>query len=71
MASYNLGNPSDMKKLQDDMKSAILKNAKEAISSGEIPIECPGCKTKFNAVPGISTCQKCGSQINLHLDFDF
>lgn len=71
MASYNLGNSSDMKKLQKDMESAILSKAKEAASSKEFPIECPKCKAKFTAKSGLSTCPKCGSQINLQLNFDF
>lgn len=71
MASYNMGNPSDMKKLQKDMETAILNGAKEAISSGEIPVECPKCKTKIKVASGTNTCPKCGSQINLHLNFDF
>lgn len=71
MASYDLGNPSDMKRLQKDMESAIKQKAKEAISKGNIPVECPKCKTKFNAHSGISTCPKCGSKIDLHINFDF
>lgn len=70
MAAYDLGNPSDMKKLEKDLKSAVLEKAKEAMMSKEIPIECPKCKAKINAVSGVNTCQKCGSQINLKLDFD-
>lgn len=71
MASYNLGDSSDMKRLQKDMESAILSKTKKAISSDGVPVECPKCKGKFNAKSGSNTCPKCGSQINLHLDFDF
>ncbi len=71
MASYNIGNPSDMKKLQKDMESAILDKAKEAISSDGIEVECPKRKAKFHAASGKNTCPKCGSQVNLHLNFDF
>lgn len=71
MASYDLGSPSDMKRLQKDMEAAIKQKAKESISEGTIPVECPKCKEKFNAPPGISTCPSCGSQIDLHINFDF
>ena len=71
MESYEIGNPSDMKKFQKDMESAILNNAKKAISSGKIPVECPKCKEKIQVTRGMNTCPKCGSQINLHLDFNF
>ncbi len=71
MASYNLGKPSDMKKLQKDMKVAILDKAKDAILSVGIEVECPKCKTKFRATSGENTCPNCGSQVNLNLNFDF
>lgn len=71
MASYNAGNPSDMKKLQKDMESAVLSKAKEAISSKEIEIECPKCKAKIGAVRGTNTCPKCGGQIDLQINFNF
>lgn len=71
MAKYKLGSSSDMKKFQNDMESAIKEKAKEYISNGAIPVECPKCKTKFDAKSGVNTCPKCGSQIDLHLNFDF
>lgn len=71
MASYNLDNPSDMKKFQKDLKSAALSKAKEAISSKEIQIKCPNCKAEIEAISGANTCPQCGIQINLHLNFDF
>ncbi len=71
MANYNLNNPFDMKKLQKDIESTILDKAKEAISSDGIEVECPKCKTKFQVTSGKNVCPKCGSQVNLHLDFDF
>lgn len=71
MASYNIGKPSDMKKFQKDMKSAILDKAKGAILSDGIEVECPKCKAKFHATSGENACPKCGSQIALQLDFDF
>lgn len=71
MASYDFGSPSDIEQLQKDMEAAITQKAKETISGGTIPVQCPKCKEKFNAPHGISTCPSCGSQINLHLNFDF
>lgn len=71
MPNYNFGNPSDMKRFQKDMEKAIKEKAKDAISKGSIPVECPKCKAKFNAQSGVSTCPNCGSQIDLHVNFDF
>lgn len=71
MASYNLGNPSDTKKFEKDMKSAILNKAKGSITSQGITIECPKCKTKIKVTQGITGCPKCRSQINLQFNFDF
>ncbi len=69
MPSYNLGNPSDMRRLQKDMENAVKQQAKSAISKGGFPVECPKCGASFTAAAGKNVCPKCGSQINLNLDF--
>lgn len=71
MPNYNIGSQSDMRRLQRDIENDIKKHAKEAISEGAIPVECPQCRAKFNASPGISTCPKCGCKIDLQLNFHF
>ncbi len=65
---YNLGKKSDMRKFQRDLEKSALDQAKQAFSSMQYQIECPGCKAKLNVSTGAQLCPSCGSEINFNLN---
>ena len=66
---YDLGKKSDMRKFQRDLEKTARDQAKQAFSTMQHQIECPGCKTKLKVSSGVKICPSCGSEVNFTIDF--
>lgn len=69
--NYNLGNKSDMSRLERDLNKSVQNMAVNALQSKTISVACPRCKRNFSAHSGTNTCPFCRRPVNLKLDINF
>ncbi len=65
---YNLGSQSDIRRFSQDMGSAMMSQAHNALMNRKYDITCPHCQRKVSVPPGRSACPHCRAEINLSLD---
>lgn len=63
--NYDLSKKSDMRRFMKDLEKEAFEIGKESISKNGLDIECPHCGKEIHAPLGLSTCPKCGGEINL------
>lgn len=66
--TYNLGNPSDMRKYAKDLEATVMELAHKEIMSRKYDVICPNCKKEVSVKPGKSACPICREEIDLQLD---
>lgn len=66
--SYDLGNKSDMRRFERDLKKSVMNMAREKVAREGIEVDCPHCHAKINVQSGPNVCPVCGGQINVELD---
>jgi len=69
--SYNLGNSSDMRRFEKDLKKEIQDKTVEELHSRKYDVTCPSCGASVSVPTGKSRCPRCHEEIDLKLDINF
>lgn len=69
--TYNLGNPSDMKRLSRDLEQKAMNIARDKVSTMNFDHKCPHCGSSIQVHSGLNFCPVCQKQINVDLNINF
>lgn len=69
--TYNLGNPSDMKRFSRDLEQKAMNLAKDKVKTMDFEHKCPHCGFVIQVHSGLNFCPVCHKQINVNLDIHF
>lgn len=70
MASkYNISKASDMRRLERDLKKAVINEAMNQIENQEFSAKCPQCGREIHIHTGRNFCSFCGAEFIYRLEF--
>lgn len=71
MKKYNLGNKSDLRRLQKDIEAKAKGIAENAARSKAYTVECPHCHRSVTISPESPICPECRKLIRVQLNITY